>query len=154
MHSTLMTMTTKTILASLLLAALILPATTRADAVRPNILFLIADDLGWADVGWHGSEIDTPHLDRLARGGVILDHHYVTPMCSSTRACLLSGRYSTRFGLDSATNSQVLPFGMTTLAGALKSLGYDTVVHQHGGELRVESREGEYTQFTVVLARR
>ena len=53
---------------------------------RPNILFLIADDLGWADVGWHGSEIKTPNLDRLARNGVILDQHYVTPMCSSTRA--------------------------------------------------------------------
>jgi len=98
----------------------------RAEAVRPNILFLIADDLGWADVAWHGSDIDTPHLDRLARGGVILDQHYVTPMCSSTRACLLSGRYSTRFGLDGATNSRVFPFGMTTLAAALQSLGYDT----------------------------
>jgi arylsulfatase A-like enzyme len=121
-----MTMTTKTILASLLVVTSILTASTRADAVRPNILLLIADDLGWADVAWHGSEIETPHLNRLARGGVILDQHYVTPMCSSTRACLLSGRYSTRFGLDSATNSQVFPFGMTTLAGALQSLGYDT----------------------------
>lgn len=95
-------------------------------AERPNILFLIADDLGWADVGWHGSEIETPNLDRLAKAGVILDQHYVTPMCSSTRACLLSGRYSTRFGLDGATNDQVFPFGMTTLASALQSLGYDT----------------------------
>lgn len=98
----------------------------RAEAVRPNILFLIADDLGWADVAWHGSDIDTPHLDRLARDGVILDQHYVTPMCSSTRACLLSGRYSSRFGLDGATNSRVFPFCMTTLATALESLGYDT----------------------------
>jgi len=55
-------------------------------AERPNILFLIADDLGWADVPWHGSEIDMPHLQRLARSGVVLDGHYVTPMCSSTRA--------------------------------------------------------------------
>ena len=97
-----------------------------ADSVRPNILVLIADDLGWADVGWHGSEIKTPHLDRLAADGVILDQHYVTPMCSSTRACLLSGRYSTRFGLDGATNARVIPFGMTTLASGLQSLGYDT----------------------------
>ena len=95
-------------------------------AERPNILVIIADDLGWADVGYHGSEIRTPHIDELAKGGVILDQHYVTPMCSSTRACLLSGRYSTRFGLDSATNSLVYPLGMTTLASALKSIGYDT----------------------------
>jgi arylsulfatase A-like enzyme len=97
-----------------------------AESVRPNILILIADDLGWADVEWHGGEIDTPHLTQLAKSGVILDQHYVTPMCSSTRACLLSGRYSTRFNLDGATNSRVFPFGMTTLAGALQSLGYDT----------------------------
>ena len=95
-------------------------------AQRPNILFLIADDLGWSDVGWHGSEINTPHLDALARAGVILDQHYVTPMCSSTRACLLSGRYSTRFGLDSATNNRVFPPGMTTLASGLRALGYET----------------------------
>jgi arylsulfatase A-like enzyme len=120
------TMTLTTILTSLLVATSILPASVCAEAVRPNILFLIADDLGWADVGWHGSEIDTPHLDGLARDGVILDQHYVTPMCSSTRACLLSGRYSTRFGLDGATNSRVFPFGMITLASALQSLGYET----------------------------
>jgi len=99
---------------------------TAAAAEQPNILFLIADDLGWADVGWHGSEIETPHLDRLAQAGVVLDQHYVTPMCSSTRACLLSGRYSTRFGLDSATNARVFPFGMTTLASALQAGGYRT----------------------------
>lgn len=109
----------------LCLACLCLSPVLRAGE-RPNILFLIADDLGWADAGWHGSEIETPRLDRLAAGGVVLDQHYVTPMCSSTRACLLSGRYSTRFGLDGATNSQVFPFGMTTLASALQSLGYDT----------------------------
>lgn len=108
------------------LTVLVFAPQAEAEPVRPNILFLIADDLGWADVAWHDSEIDTPHLNRLARSGVILDQHYVTPMCSSTRACLLSGRYSTRFNLDGATNSRVFPFGMTTLAGALQSVGYDT----------------------------
>lgn len=110
----------------LLILLLLLASQAQAAPPRPNVLLLIADDLGWADVPWHGSEIEMPHLDRLARGGVILDQHYVTPMCSSTRACLLSGRYSTRFGLDGATNSRVFPFGMTTLASALQSSGYDT----------------------------
>jgi len=95
-------------------------------AEKPNILFIMADDLGWKDVGYNGSEIRTPHIDKLAKGGLILDQHYVTPMCSSTRACLLSGRYSTRFGLDSATNDLVFPMGMTTLAGALQEAGYVT----------------------------
>jgi len=125
MHDT-TTIIGKAIFAPLLVVAAIPPASSHAEAVRPNILFLIADDLGWADVGWHGSDIETPHLDRLARAGVILDQHYVTPLCSSTRACLLSGRYSTRFGLDGPTNLRVFPFGMTTLAAALRSLGYDT----------------------------
>jgi arylsulfatase A-like enzyme len=97
-----------------------------AGDARPNILVLVADDLGWADVGYHGSEIDTPHIDRLAAEGIRLAEHYVTPMCSSTRACLLSGRFSTRYGLDDATNDRVYPPGTVTLASSLKSLGYDT----------------------------
>ena len=95
-------------------------------AEKPNILFIIADDLGWADVGYHGSEIRTPNIDQLAKAGLQLHQHYVTPMCSSTRACLLSGRYCTRFGLEGATNALVYPLGMTTLATALQSVGYDT----------------------------
>ena len=95
---------------------------------RPNILFLIADDLGWADVGYHGSEIKTPHIDRLAREGVRLNQHYVTPLCSSTRAGLLSGRYPSRFGVLGPTNSQAFPFGTVTLASALKQVGYDTCI--------------------------
>lgn len=56
-----------------ILLVLVLNFQTHADAARPNILFPIADDLGWADVPWHGSEIELPYLDRLARSGVILD---------------------------------------------------------------------------------
>jgi len=96
--------------------------------ILPNILVLVADDMGWADVGYHGSEIQTPNIDGLAKSGIKLERHYVTPMCSSTRACLLSGRYSTRFGLDGATNAQVYPFGMVTLASALQSVGYETYI--------------------------
>ena len=103
-------------------------ADTSSPRARPNILLIIADDLGWADVGYHGSEIDTPNIDQLAREGVRLEQHYVTPMCSSTRACLLSGRYSTRYGLDSATNARVYPPGTATLASLLNSVGYDTCI--------------------------
>lgn len=66
---------------------------------KPNIIIILADDLGWGDVGFHGSEIRTPNLDRLAREGVILSHFYTAPICSPTRAGLMTGRYPDRFGL-------------------------------------------------------
>jgi hypothetical protein len=62
-------------------------------ASRPNILFVLADDLGWGDVGFHGSRASTPTLDQLARTGIELTNHYVTPQCSPTRAALMTGRY-------------------------------------------------------------
>lgn len=97
-------------------------------AEKPNILFIIADDLGWNDVGYHGSEIQTPNLDRLAKQGVRLDRHYVNPMCSATRSALQSGRFASRFGVLGATNDRVYPPGMTTLASALKRQGYFTAI--------------------------
>src|SRR5262245_43340919 len=65
---------------------------------RPNILFIVADDLGWSDVAWHGGFGKTPNLDQLARTGVELDRHYVQPVCTPTRTALMSGRYPGRFG--------------------------------------------------------
>lgn len=59
----------------------------------PNIVFVLVDDFGYNDIGYHGSEIKTPNLDRLARNGVILENYYVQPICTPTRSCLLSGRY-------------------------------------------------------------
>jgi arylsulfatase A-like enzyme len=114
-------------LRSLLLVFLLLFASTcRAD--RPNILFVVADDLGWRDVGWHGSPFQTPNLDRLVKEGVELDRHYVQPVCSPTRTALLSGRWTGRFGPHalSPTNRRVFPLGTVTLASALKEAGYST----------------------------
>ena len=100
----------------------------RAADPQPNILYVIADDLGWADVGFHGSKIKTPNIDWLCEEGVELTQHYVQPMCTPTRVGLLTGRYPSRFG-DHAVkpcNERVLPFGTETLASALASVGYDT----------------------------
>jgi arylsulfatase A-like enzyme len=94
----------------------------------PNFVVIVADDLGWADVGWHDGPYRTPHLDRLCREGVELDQHYVSPMCSPTRAALLSGRYASRFGCTGAQNERVYPFGTVTLASALKEAGYETAI--------------------------
>jgi arylsulfatase A-like enzyme len=95
---------------------------------RPNILLVVADDLGWSDVGWHGGFGKTPTLDRLVREGVELDQHYVQPVCTPTRAALLSGRYPGRFGPQALapSNLRALPLGTETLASALRTLGYRT----------------------------
>ena len=95
---------------------------------KPNILLIVADDLGWADVGYHGSRIRTPVIDRLAREGVELDQHYVQPLCTPTRTALMTGRYPSRFGphVLSPSNLRALPPGTVTLASALKTLGYST----------------------------
>ena len=99
-----------------------------AQSARPNILFIVADDLGWSDVGWHGGFSKTPHLDKLVREGIELDQHYVQPVCTPTRTALMSGRYPGRFGPHALapSNLRALPLGTVTLASALQSLGYRT----------------------------
>ena len=67
---------------------------------RPHILFILADDLGWSDVGFHGSVIQTPNIDKLAREGVILDNYYVQPLCTPTRSALMTGRYPIHTGKE------------------------------------------------------
>ena len=66
---------------------------------RPNIVFIVADDLGWNDIGYHNPQIQTPNLDRLAREGVRFNQHYVFPTCSPSRVALLTGRNPARFGV-------------------------------------------------------
>ena len=66
---------------------------------RPNIVIMLADDLGWSDVGFHGADIETPSLDRLAAEGVELSRFYSTPICSPTRAALMTGRDPMRLGV-------------------------------------------------------
>jgi arylsulfatase A-like enzyme len=98
---------------------------------RPNILILLADDLGYADVGFQGcKDIPTPHLDALAKSGVRCTNGYVSgPYCSPTRAGLLTGRYQTRFGHEfnpGAGDKVGLPLTETTIADRLKAAGYAT----------------------------
>lgn len=95
---------------------------------RPNMVLFLADDLGWADVPWHGSSYKLPHLERLANEGLRLESHYVHPMCSPTRAALLTGRYASRFGVTGAQNPRALPWETATLASALQAAGYETAI--------------------------
>jgi arylsulfatase B len=66
---------------------------------RPNVVLIVADDLGWNDVSYHGSDIETPNIDRLAREGVALERFYAAPICSPTRMGLLTGRWPIRWGM-------------------------------------------------------
>ena len=89
----------------------------------PNIILIVADDLGYNDVGFHGSEIYTPCLDELAQSGVSLENYYVQPSCTPSRGQLLTGRYGIHTGL--LLNIQpleplCLPLDEVTLAQKLK----------------------------------
>ncbi|MGJ8681363.1 sulfatase family protein [Paraglaciecola sp.] len=101
---------------------------------RPNILVIMADDLGYADLGFTGAkDIFTPNLDALANNGVIMNNGYVThPVCGPSRAGLITGRYQARFGMEiNVTNSfydefSGLPLTEQTFATRLKKSGYET----------------------------
>jgi arylsulfatase A-like enzyme len=115
------------------LAALALLAGPAPAAEKPpHVVFLLADDLGWKNVGYHGSEVKTPNLDRLSAAGVRLEQFYVLPVCSPTRAALLTGRYPMRYGLQSGVvrpwSKHGLPVAERTLPQALKGAGYRTAI--------------------------
>ncbi|MEO6739076.1 MAG: arylsulfatase [Chthoniobacteraceae bacterium] len=125
-------------LINLLTALIMVPLSTLSaaqkpdSAGKPNIVFLLIDDLGFADCGFNGGkDIHTPNIDRLAREGAILDSLYVQPVCSPTRAALMTGRYATRTGVYTIVRPHAtwgLPLAERTLANALKDAGYATAI--------------------------
>ncbi|TZF81330.1 arylsulfatase [Pedobacter sp. BS3] len=114
----------------MLLLAVAWSAITFAQPVKnkPNIIIILADDLGWGDVGFHGSDIKTPNIDRLAKEGVILNRYYTAPICSPTRAGLMTGRYPNRVGIRQTTIPPWSDFGLDTsevlLPQVLAEAGY------------------------------
>ena len=94
----------------------------------PNVVIIVADDLGRRDVGFNGGDLATPNIDRLADEGVSLGRFYAAPVCSPTRAGLMTGRYPIRFGLMRAVIPPWRDFGMdlaeTTLPELLAGAGY------------------------------
>ncbi len=106
---------------------------TNATAARPNIIHIVADDLGWKDVGFNGAtDLKTPNLDALAAGGARFSQFYVQPMCTPTRAALLTGRYPFRYGLQTIVIPGPAGYGLDTtewlLPQALKEAGYTTAI--------------------------
>ena len=97
-----------------------------ADAARPNVVLILADDLGWGDVGFNGrKEWATPNLDRLAAKGARCSRFYsAAVVCAPSRAALLTGKYPIHCGV--ARNDEDLPAGQVTIAEALRDRGYAT----------------------------
>src|SRR3954454_24416305 len=101
---------------------------------RPNIVIIYLDDLRFSDIGPYGSEIRTPHLDRLADSGIRCTNYHTTPLCSPSRASLLTGLNPHRAGFAVPANSDPgypaftfeLPAGAPTLAESLQASGYAT----------------------------
>ncbi len=101
-----------------------------AQAAKPNIIFIMADDVGNADLGYRGSEIKTPNIDKLATEGVRMESFYGEPVCTPSRAALMTGRYPMRHGLQTLvifpSHAYGLPTDERTLPQALKEAGYQT----------------------------
>ncbi len=109
------------------------PAAAQAGTPRPHIVHIVADDLGWKDVGFNGcTDIKTPNLDALAAGGAVFSQFYVQSMCTPTRAALLTGRYPFRYGLQTAVIPSVSSYGLDTtewlMPQSLKEAGYKTAI--------------------------
>lgn len=108
------------------------PAIAQPATTPPNIVYILADDLGWKDVGFNGSDIRTPHIDKLAKTGAPLPQFYAQPMCTPTRAALMTGRYPLRYGLQTLVILPDQTYGLPTserlLPQALKEVGYSTAL--------------------------
>ena len=116
-----------------------------AAAEKPNIILVMADDMGFSDIGCYGSEIQTPNLDRLAREGLRFSQFYNNAKCGPTRASLLSGLYPQQT-IDGASSKRV------TIAQVLKSVGYRTLMTGRGGGLSGPPREQGFDRFYGLIS--
>ncbi len=110
----------------------VFPSGEATATAPPNVVVILADDLGWNDVGYHGAPIETPHIDQLAHEGVQLDRFYVQPICTPTRAALLTGRSPVRSGLVFGVARPWDYFGLPQeehlLSESFRAAGYQTAI--------------------------
>jgi len=113
-------------------AVLSLGTAAQEKPLHPNIVYIVSDNQGWKDVGYHGSDIKTPTIDSLARTGTRLEQFYAQPMCTPTRAALMTGRYPFRYGLQTAVIAANHTYGLPTdewlIPQALGEAGYYTAI--------------------------
>lgn len=102
---------------------LVAPIATAAEAKQPNVFIIVADDLGWNDVGFQNQEVKTPHLDKLVADGVRLQRYYSYPICSMTRAALMTGLSTSRTGVG---NQRGLKLDTHILPQSFRTAGYQT----------------------------
>nr|XP_027225964.1 arylsulfatase B-like [Penaeus vannamei] len=128
------------LLALLWLSAVPASASAAADSA-PNIVFILADDLGWNDVSWHNDQVVSPNMQQLVDTGVQLEQSYVQPLCTPSRSAFLTGLYPFRLGRQGRPLGSHTPTGLavhhTLLPERLSRLGYST--HMIGSELRSKS---------------
>jgi arylsulfatase A-like enzyme len=127
------TMIRATIRLAFLVCGIISPgALAYGQDTKPNIVVILADDLGNADLGYRGSDIKTPNIDKLASDGVRAESFYGMPVCTPARAALMTGRYAMRYGLQTLvifpSHAYGLPTDERTLPQALKEAGYQTAM--------------------------
>jgi arylsulfatase A-like enzyme len=107
-------------------------AAAELTAPRPHIVYIVSDDQGWKDVGFHGSAIKTPSIDQLAQGGARLEQFYAQPMCTPSRAALMTGRYPHRYGLQTMVIPSAGTYGLAPdewlLPQVLREAGYRTAI--------------------------
>lgn len=114
-----------------ILICLSLACSHPSEQVSPNIILIVTDDQGWGDLSIHGNRnLSTPHLDQLAQEGVSLDRFYVCPVCSPTRAELMTGRYHPRTGVSGTSRGEErLDLDETTIADIFQQAGYSTAAY-------------------------
>jgi arylsulfatase A-like enzyme len=129
-----------------LLALLALLSPDAHSESKPNIIYFLIDDLGYADCGFNGGkDIQTPNIDKLAKEGAVLKSYYVQPVCSPTRSALMTGRYATHTGVYNVVRPGApwgLPLNERLLPQALKEVGYTTAIT---GKWHLGEFQSDYT---------
>jgi len=122
-----------------------------AASERPNVIFILTDDVGLSEIGCYGADAyKTPHIDALARGGTRFEYAYAMPLCGPSRACALTGRYPFRTGLiDNQSHQAIQPDRETMIPTVLKQAGYASVHVGKWGQMSLGPAEWGFEEHLV-----